>query len=307
MAPPRATDDLIVVGGGLAGLSAADHARALGLSVTILEGELPGGLVANVGAVEGLPGGEAAGGAEYAYRLLDRAMNAGAAYHPGHVESLTLEEGRKIVMAGAERFVSKHVILATGARLRQLGVPGEERLAGRGVSQCAFCDAGFFQAEDVVVVGGGDAALQEAMHLAEGCRTITLVHRGNRLRAKPAYVARAADEPKFQFRWEARVAEIQGSETVEGVRLANADGETVDELACTGVFVFIGSRPNADLAPAEAMRDDEGALIVDAGLQTRVPGLYAAGALRAGDGGQLVQAMADGITAAQSAARAINP
>ncbi len=300
MAPERITDDLVVIGGGLAGLAAADHARALGLSVTLCEGEMPGGLIANVGAVEGVPSNEAVGGAEYAYRLLDRAMNAGAAYHPGVIERLDFADGRAVVEAEGKRLVSDHIVLATGARLRKLGVPGEDRLTGRGVSQCAFCDAGFFRDEDVVVVGGGDAALQEALHLAEGCRSVTLVHRANRLRAKPAAVARAADDSKFRFRWEAQVAEIVGTETVEGVRLVGGE-----EIACTGAFVFIGSAPNTELASAEVARDGEGALVVDGDLRTSQPGLYAAGAVRAGSGGQLLQVMADGVTAARTVARAL--
>lgn len=297
----RPTHDVIVVGAGLAGLTAAQHARLRGAEVLSLEGELHGGLVVNVGRLDGYPAAAAVSGVELTARLVEENAELGVDMRLEPATGLALEGALKVVTTASGQYRAPRLILATGASLRQLGVPGEAELLGRGVSQCAYCDAGFFRGEDVVVVGGGDAALQEALHLAEHCRSVTLVHRRNRLKARRHYVARAADHAAFRFRWESTVEGIVGEAGVTAVRLRNLASGATDELPCTGVFVFVGLQPNVALLPAEVALDATGAVQVDATLQSSVPGLYAVGAVRAGYGGRLTQAVADGTTAAEAA------
>ena len=265
--------DLAVVGGGATGLAAADEAVSQGLEVALFESGLYGGLVANVGALDGWPA--AVGGAELAFAWRDRLASAGVRFHEEHVDAVRAQGRWRIVeAAGGGRYRAKAVVAATGARLRRLGVPGEEALTGRGVSQCAFCDAGFFRDADVAVVGGGDAALQEALHLAGYARSVSMIVRGGRLRARPGYGARAAADPKFRFHWNSEVATIDGESGVEGVTFA--DGR---RLEVSGVFVFVGLEPAAELAGE---------------------GVFAAGAVRRP--GSLAEAVADGQRAAREAA-----
>ena len=267
--------DLVVIGGGVAGLAAADEAASLGLEVALFESGLYGGLVANVGALDGWPA--VVSGSELAYGWKDRLAAAGVRFHEEHVEAVRAQGRRQIVETDRGRYRAKAVVAATGAKLRRLGVPGEEELAGRGVSQCAFCDAGFFRDADVAVVGGGDAALQEALHLADYARSVSMIVRGGRLRARPGYGARAAADPKFRFHWNSEIASIDGESGVDGVTLA--DGQ---HLEVSGVFVFIGLEPAAVLA-------GEGA--------------FTAGAVRRA--GSLAEAVADGQRAAREAAAAL--
>ena len=268
--------ELAVVGGGIAGLAAADEAVSHGLAVALFESGLYGGLVANVGTLDGWPA--PVGGAELAFGWKDRLAAAGVRFHEEHVEAVRVQGRRRIVeTVGGGRYRTKAVVTATGAKLRRLGVPGEEALTGRGVSQCAFCDAGFFRDADVAVVGGGDAALQEALHLAGYARSVSMIVRGGRLRARPGYGARAAADPKFTFHWNSEVASIDGVDGVEGVTLAGGR-----RLAVSGVFVFIGLEPVTALA-------GEGA--------------FTAGAVSRA--GSLAEAVADGQRAAREAAAAL--
>ncbi|MDP6707275.1 MAG: FAD-dependent oxidoreductase [Alphaproteobacteria bacterium] len=301
----RTTHDIIVVGGGVAGLTAALHARLAGCSVACFEGELHGGLVVNVGAVDGYPAVGPLSGVALTQHLVEAGLEHGVEMRFEAVTEITAEGESRVVTTDQGRYTAAQVILATGGRLKQLGVDGETALTGRGVSQCAFCDAGFFRDRDVVVVGGGDAALQEALHLAESCRTVTLVHRGNSLRARRHYVARAADHEAFRFRWESEVEAIAGAEAVEGVRLRSRASGEVEELACDGVFVFVGVTPNSGPAPDGIERDGEGAVLVDTGCKASLPGFLAIGAARAGYGGRLTQAVGDATTAAETAARRV--
>lgn len=298
----RSGHDALVVGGGIAGLTCALHAARLGARVACFEqSQLFGGAVANVGALEGYPAAGPISGAELAWNLVETSRALGVEIVNQPVEAMRLDGAQKSLTAGGHNFTARQVVITTGVRPRRLEVPGEDALAGRGVSQCAFCDAGLFRDEPVVVVGGGDAALQEALHLAQFASSVTLLVRGAALRAKRTYALRASENPKFAFRWNTRVDAVLGTEHVEGVRIAECNGKT-EELACNGVFVFVGGVANSELLPEAVKRTANGLIATDARLQTSLPDVFAAGAVRAGYGGQLAQAAAEGITAAQALA-----
>lgn len=301
----RKGHELAVIGGGIAGLTAAGHAARLGLSVTLFhEDDLYGGLVVNVGRLDGYPAVGEVSGAALAAALVEGNRELGVSIHAEPVEGLSLDGAAKSVATAAGEHRVKQVIVATGARLKSLGVPGEAEFTGKGVSQCAFCDAGLYRGRDVVVVGGGDAALQEALHLAEFCRSITLVTRGRGLRARRSYVAQAAGDERFSFRWNTVVEQVIGGDGVEAVRLRDLAAGSTEELAAAGVFVFVGLAPNGDFLPAEIARDDTGHIVTDAALRTSAEGVYAAGAVRSGYNGQLAGAVGEAATAAIAAAAA---
>lgn len=292
--------DIVIIGGGLTGLTAALHARRHGATVTLCESGLPGGLVANVGHLEGYPSVAPSSGTDLAASLVDQCRRSGVQLREDTVQSISAGDEVRGVVTESGPITTGRVVLATGARLKQLGVPGEDTLQGRGVSQCAFCDAGLYKGRDVAVVGGGDGAFQEALHLAQYAAGVTMIMRGDRPRARRTAVLRAADNEKFAFVWDAEVLAIEGEDAVEGLRIRR-DGKT-ESLACAGVFVFIGVAPASDLAPDAVERDALGAVVTDDRLETAVPGLFAAGAVRAGYRGQLTHAAAEGTTAAISAA-----
>ncbi len=291
--------DVIVIGGGLAGLTAAREAAVRGLSVaSVDDGGHMGGLLMNVGHVEDYPAASDASGMDLAVAELEALVEHGVEIVPEAATRLDIDQDIKTVATDSGTHRAKAVILASGARLKSLGVPGEERLFGRGVSQCAGCDAGFFVDQDVVVVGGGDSALQEALHLTDYVRGVTLVTRGDTLRAKQSFVSRAADNPKIEVRYETVATEILGEDDVSGVRVTPADGGPPEDLACSGVFVFVGLEPNLDYLPGGIERDAAGRVVTGSDFQTTVPGVYAIGAVRAGDTGQLAGAVDDAAAVA---------
>jgi thioredoxin reductase (NADPH) len=294
---PGDPHDVLVIGGGLAGLTAAHRAALLGLRVASLDdGGHMGGLVMNIGRIDGYPAEGAVSGIEVAVPLLESILALGVEIVPERATKLELDGEIKIVTTDGGVHEARTVVMASGARLKTLGVPGEKALFGRGVSQCAACDAGFFTDQEVVVVGGGDSALQEALHLSDHASAITLVIRGDTLRARRGYVERAMANPKFKFRWSTQVVEIRGGDGVEGVRLAPTGGGGAEELACSGVFVFVGLEPNARYAPNAIERNADGFIVTDPGFRTSVPGIHAIGAVRAGYSGRLADAVAEAAT-----------
>jgi thioredoxin reductase (NADPH) len=294
-----ASFDIAVIGGGIAGLTAAHHAALAGVSVGhfIADG-MPGGLVMNVGALDGWPAAATVGGAELAAGLLGRNEELGVSLVPSRIDSIQAK-----TLSGPDgTWRAKQVIVATGASLRTLDAPGAERLAGRGVSQCAWCDGGLYRDAEVVVAGGGDAALSEALHLAEFARSVTIVTRGEMFRARRSYVSRVADDERFKLRWTSEIVEVLGDKGVDGVRLRDNEAGSEEVVACNGVFVFVGLSPNAGLLPPDVARDERGLVITDAHFETAAPGVFAIGAVRSGYGGRLTQAVAEATTAAERAA-----
>ena len=294
--------EVAVIGGGIAGLTAAHHAALAGVSVAhfIADG-MPGGLVMNVGALDGWPAVGTVGGAELAAGLLGRNENLGVSLVPSRIDKI--EGAAAKTLSGPDgAWRAKQVIVATGASLRMLDVPGAERLAGRGVSQCAWCDGGLYRDAEVVVAGGGDAALSEAIHLAEFARSVTIVTRGEMFRARQSYVSRVADDERFKLRWASEIVEVLGDKGVDGVRVRDNEAGSEEVVACSGVFVFVGLKPNAGLLPADVARDERGFAVTDTKFETASPGVFAIGAVRSGYGGRLTQAVAEATTAAERAA-----
>ena len=294
--------DVLVIGGGVSGLSAAQHAARRGLGTALIEaGPLFGGQVATVEQLDGYPAVGALSGVDLAVDLVERCRSLGVVFHQAAIESLTVGGGGLVALAAGERHRARAVVVASGARLKQLGVPGERELVGKGVSQCAWCDGHLFRGEDVAVIGGGDAAAQEALVLAGFCRRVHVVARSP-LRAKQDYVNRLSRLDNVEFVWGCEVAEVLGSGAVEGVRLRGVRDGSLRELACAAVFPFIGSIPNSEFLPSDVTFED-GYVVTDAEFATSLPGVFAAGAVRRGYGGHVAEAVGEAVSAASAAAR----
>lgn len=294
--------DIAVVGGGIAGLTAAHHATLSGASVAhFVEHGMTGGLVLNVGALDGWPSVGPVGGADLAAGLFGHNEELGVTLIPSGIERI--DGGAIKTLSGPDgTWRARQVIVATGATLRTLDVPGAERLAGRGVSQCAWCDGGLYRDAEVVVAGGGDAALSEALHLGQYARTVMIVTRGEAFRARQRYVSRVAEDERFQLRWASEIVEVLGEGGVEGVRVRDRESGSEEAIACTGLFVFVGLAPNAALLRPEIRRDEAGFVVTDESFETSAPGVFAIGAVRAGYGGRLTHAVAEATSAAEHAA-----
>lgn len=270
--------DVVIIGGGPAGLTAGIYAGRANLKTIILEKGQPGGQIAQTEEVENYPGfPEPISGSELADRMLKQAERFGATLEMDEVQGIA-RQGEDFVVHGYEtNYSAKTVIIATGANPKHLNVPGEEKFYGRGVSTCATCDGFFYRGKHVVVVGGGDAAVEEGLFLTKFADTVTLIHRRDTLRANKVAQDRAFAHPKMKFIWDTAVEEILGDETVNGVRLRNLKTDQVSELATDGVFVFIGHIPNTSfLGELVGLRDD-GYVAVQDEIYTQTPGIFAAG------------------------------
>jgi thioredoxin reductase (NADPH) len=292
------THSVIVVGAGPAGMTAAAALAGKGLNTALVDDGYMGGLIANVGDLTGAPEIEGQSGADIAAVLLGNALEAGVDYQMGAAESLEYSDNLwRLKSLGIS---ATNVVLATGARLSKLGVPGEERLTGLGVSSCAFCDGGLYRGKDVVVVGGGDAAFQEALHLATLCQKVTILIRGSDPRARYEFVAEAKEKSNIEIRVGVSVAEVVGETGVDAIDV-NCNGKS-ERIQTSAVFVFVGIEPVTALVSPDLARDRSGALIVNHKCQTESAGLYAIGAVRSGHDGQVSGAYADAIQVANAIA-----
>ncbi|MDL5154863.1 thioredoxin-disulfide reductase [Actinomycetospora termitidis] len=297
--------DVIIVGSGPAGYTAATYAARAQLDVVVFEGSQFGGALMTTTEVENYPGfAEGIMGPELMDQMRRQAERFGADLRPADVDALDLAGDVKTVTVGREQHRARSVVLAMGAAPRYVGVPGEERLLGHGVSACATCDGFFFRDHDIVVVGGGDSAMEEATFLTRFARSVTIVHRREEFRASGIMLERARANDKIRFRTNAVVTEVLGDGAVTGVRVRDVVTGEEDTLEATGMFVAIGHDPRSALLAGQVDTDDEGYVLVEhPSTYTNLPGVFACGDLTDKTYQQAVTAAGSGCTASIDAER----
>lgn len=290
--------DVAVIGGGPGGYTAALYCARSGLRVVVLEKLSAGGQMATTEQIDNYPGFEdGVDGFELGEKMKKGAERFGVRTELEEVTSVDLRGAVKRIETGGGAFEARTVVLATGAYPRELGLPEEKQLRGRGVAYCATCDGMMYRGKTVVVSGGGNTAVADALHLANICKKVYLVHRRDALRASKVYM-KALEESGVEIIWNSRIEEILHEKKVAGVRLANVQTGETSELACDGVFVAIGRVPDTKLYREQVETDEAGYLIADETTRTSVPGVFAVGDARTKAVRQIVTATADGANAA---------
>jgi len=295
--------DVVIIGGGPAGLTAGLYASRARLKVLLLEGMIVGGQMMTTDIVENYPGfPQGISGAELTTIMEEQAKRFGLMTEMGEVIGLEVVGDKKLVKALERDYQAEAIIVCTGTEYRKLGIPGEAGFTGRGVSYCATCDGAFFKDSKIVVVGGGDSALTEALFLTKFAKEITIIHRRDALRATKIYQERAFANPKINFLWNSVVEEIKGNQTVESILVKNVISGEITEVPAEGVFMFIGIEPKTAFLKGVVEMDESGYIAVDeSNLQTSVKGIFAAGDARKKLLRQVATAVGDGATAAFAA------
>ena len=293
--------DTIIIGAGPAGMTAALYAARSNLKVALIEGGLPGGQMNNTSDIENYPGYANISGPELAEKMFEPLENLGVEHLYGFVQNIEDHGDIKKVITDDEEFETRTVIVATGSKHRLLGVPGEEELNSRGVSYCAVCDGAFFRDQDLLVVGGGDSAVEEAIFLTQFAKSVTIVHRRDELRAQKVLQDRAFANEKINFIWDSVVKEIKGENRVESVVIENVKTNQVTEHAFGGVFIYVGLDPVSDFTKDLQIQDASGWIVTDDHMKTRVAGVFAVGDVRQKDLRQVTTAVGDGAIAGQEA------
>jgi thioredoxin reductase (NADPH) len=293
---------LLIVGGGPAGLTAGLYATRARLSTLLIDKGMPGGQIVNAELVENYPGfPEGISGMELASLMERQAMKYGLEVAMAEVAGVDLAGGDKVVHTGEGSYRASALIVAAGSEHSKLGVPGEEELRGRGVSYCATCDGAFFRDQVVAVAGGGNVALNDALFLTRFASKVVVIHRRDQLRATKILQERAFAQPKIEFLWDTVVKSIEGDGRVGMLRTANVKTGDESTLEVSGVFIAVGLRPNTGYLQGVLALTPEGFILVNSRMETDVAGVYGAGDIRAGSPRQVSSAVGDGAIAAISA------
>lgn len=294
--------ELVIIGAGPAGLTAAVYGKRAGLDVLVLEKGKPGGQILITSDIENWPGTIHGTGAELAETFRAHAEHFKAEFRTAVVREIRVaDNGHKVIVTDGGEIEAKAVIVATGAYFRQQGCPGEKEFTGKGVSYCAVCDAAFFEECEVAVIGGGNTAVEEAGYLSRFADKVYIVHRRDQFRADQLVVDRAMANPKIVPVWDSVLEGIEGDGMVEKLVLKNVKTNEKSELAVNGVFIFIGTLPNGDFLKGVVKTTDSGWVTTDADMRTSTPGIFAAGDVRDTSLRQVVTAAGDGARAAMSA------
>ena len=291
--------EVIIVGGGPAGLTAGLYSSRAGLTSILIEKGIFGGQITYAEHVENFTGfPQGISGQELGEKMHEQARKHGLKTLTAEVTGLEMQGAMKLVKTTEGDYTGRTVIMAGGAVRRKLGVEGETRLTGRGVSYCAVCDSAFFRDQRVVVVGGGDTAITEALHLAKFASNITIIHRRDQLRAGHVLQEKLRSEPKIDFLWDTTVTAIEGADMVERIKLLNVKTGQSAEMEVSGVFVSVGTNPDTEYVKTILPLDESGYIITNEKMETPVPGLFAAGDIRHNSARQAITAAGDGATAA---------
>ncbi|MBQ4347450.1 MAG: thioredoxin-disulfide reductase [Firmicutes bacterium] len=294
--------DMIIIGGGPAGYSAALYATRAGLDTLVLEKFSPGGQMAQTTQIDNYPGfDEGIDGFDLASKMLAGAERFGAKSEYAEVLSVKLKDKIKTIETSNGSLLARTVVIATGADHRHLGVEKEEALTGRGVGYCAACDGMFYKDKTVVVVGGGNSAAADAFVLSRICKKVILVHRRDTLRATKIYHEPLMNAKNIEFRWNSTVAELLHNEVLTGIRLKDVNTGEISEIACDGLFISVGRTPETKIFKEELSLDRDGYIIADESTRTNIPGVFAAGDVRTKTVRQVVTAASDGAVAAHYA------
>jgi len=303
--------DVVVLGGGPAGLTAGLYAARSGFSAIIVEKGFPGGQITSSSLVENYPGfKDGVSGMDLGMAMHAQAEKAGSETTMAEVTGLKFADGgaskRHVVLTSEEELSGLAIIIATGSQYRALGVPGEKELIGRGVSYCATCDGPFYRGKKVAVAGGGDTAVTDALELTHYAEEVTLIHRRNELRAIQALQDKAFNNPKIRFLWSSVIDGIEGDPVVNNLRVRSVGDDIITELQVDGVFVAVGSVPSTDFLAGVLPLDESGCIVTNELMETTIAGVLAAGDVRHNSARQVVTAAGDGATAALSARRYIS-
>ncbi len=296
--------DVIIIGGGPAGLSAGLYAARARLSTLLIEKGIFGGQIANAELVENYPGfPEGSSGFELCQLMHQQATKYGLETVAAEVTAIELVDKGKVVKTTEGEYRAKAVIVATGAEPNRLGVPGEERLLGKGVSYCATCDGPLFRDQVVAVIGGGDSAVEEGLLLTRFASRVILIHRRDQLRASKLLQQKALANQKMEFLWDTVAEEILGDDKVEGLSLRNVKTGERSTIEVSGVFIYVGLHPNTEFLRGLLSLDAQGHIVTDEEMKTEIAGIFAAGDIRQNSPRQVITAAGDGATAALSAER----
>ncbi|MDI6742555.1 MAG: thioredoxin-disulfide reductase [Smithella sp.] len=302
---PQYDYDAIIIGGGPGGYTAGIYAARSGLKTVLLEGASTVSQITITDLIENYPGiADGINGFDLMQLFKKQALNFGLEIIAQDATAITKDSDNPVIweIKTANRtYRTLSVIAATGAQWNKLGVPGEEEFAGKGVSYCATCDGPFYRNKDVIVVGGGDTAIQEALFLTHFAKKVTVIHRRDRLRATAILQKRAFAEKKIEFVWKAKLAEVAGTEFVTGVKVADVETGRISTIDAEGVFIFVGRTPNTELLKNVVNLDKGGYIITDDNMRTSEAGIFAAGDCRSKLFRQVVTAAGDGATAIYSA------
>ena len=294
--------DVIIAGAGPAGMTAAVYTSRANLSTLMIERGMPGGQMANTEDVENYPGFESILGPDLSTKMFEHAKKFGAEYAYGDIKEIQDHGDHKIVVAGSKQYKAYSVIITTGAEYKKIGVPGEKELGGRGVSYCAVCDGAFFKGRELFVIGGGDSAVEEGVYLTRFASKVTIVHRRNELRAQKILQDRAFANEKVDFIWNHTIKSINDKDgKVGSVTLVSTENGEEQTLPADGVFIYIGMVPLSKPFTSLGITNENGYIETNDRMETRVPGIYAAGDIREKTLRQIVTATGDGSIAAQSA------
>jgi len=293
--------DVIIIGAGPSGMTAAVYTSRANLKTVMIERGIPGGQMANTEEIENYPGYESILGPDLANKMLEHAKKFGTEYAYGDVKEIVEDGDFKIVKTGNGDYKAKAVIIATGAKPRLLGVPGEKELAGRGVSYCAVCDGAFFKNKELVVIGGGDSAVEEAVFLTKYASKVTIIHRRDEFRAQKILQDRAFKNDKIEYIWNTTVEEILGENRVEGVRIKSKETGEVKDFPAQGAFIYVGMDPLTEPFKGLGITNEAGYILANDNMETKIPGIFASGDVREKTLRQVVTATGDGSIAAMAA------